>query len=223
MTIVADSLADAARMVERVDAKEGVAFRTKGLLMPEDRVLMPFHLVYEEHYTMYFPVMSTKEWAEKAPALAREAAEKAAVAARTVDEVEPGFQQSEVNHAWKGFGDSTGDFRDRKWRHAQGRDGWFSYELAVDPKSPMELVATYFAGDRGRSFDVFVDGTLMATEPCGPDPRRDEMYEKAYRIPLGLTRGKKTVTVKFAGNPKTSFVGGLFGLASRRVPSGPAF
>ncbi len=76
MTIVAGSLEEAAGKVEVVKDADGVALMTKELLKPGDQRLVPFHLVYEEHYTLYYPVMNESEWAEKEPALRREAEEK---------------------------------------------------------------------------------------------------------------------------------------------------
>ncbi len=187
-----------------------------GKLKPNAIPLMPYYKVYEEHYTMYFPVMTSEEWAARSAELEREVAAAAALAERTVDSVEPGFQQSEVNHDYTGAHDEAGEFRDRKYRHARGRDGWFAYKLAVDPLKTNDLEVTYFGGDRGRSFDVYVDGRKIATEPSGPEPDRRAFCDRVYELPRELTRGKKKVSVKFAGNGRTSFVGGVFGLKIMR-------
>ena len=183
-----------------------------GRMKPREIPLMPYWKVYEEHYTMYFPVMTSAEWQARSAELEREAAAAADLAARTVDGVEPGFQQSEVNHDYAGFLDDAGEFRGRKYRHAQGEKGWFSYQVEVDGTKGSELLVTYFGGDRGRSFDVFVDGVKLATEPSGPEPDRAAFYDKRYKLPAALLAGKKKATVKFAGNPRTSWVGGVFGL-----------
>src|SRR5206468_584424 len=81
--------------------------------------------------------------------------------AATLDTVQPGFQQSEVEHHFRSESSHTGDFHDRKWR-----DGvWFSYEMAVDPGKPMALVATYWGGEwHTRHFDILVDGEKIATQ-----------------------------------------------------------
>ncbi len=188
-----------------------------GKLQPHDVPMMPYYKVYEEHYTMYFPVMGAEEWKTQQARLEREQAEREELAKRTVDSVEPGFQQSEVNHDYSGEHSEAGDFRNRKYRHAQGAAGSFGYTLAVDPKAEMELVATYFGGDAGRTFDVFVDGKLLKREtlPFNGDARRD-FADVVYPLPRELTKGRKSVRVEFRGNERTFYVGGLFGLSARR-------
>ena len=166
---------------------------------------------------MYFPVMGAEEWKTQQARLGREQAEREELAKRTVDSVEPGFQQSEVNHDYSGEHSEAGDFRNRKYRHAQGAAGSFGYTLAVDPKAEMELVATYFGGDAGRTFDVFVDGKLLKREALSfnGDARRD-FADVVYPLPRELTKGRKSVRVEFRGNERTFYVGGLFGLSARR-------
>ena len=142
---------------------------------------------------------------------------KAHMATRVTDTVEPGFQQSEVNHAYAGEHSSVGDFKDRKYRHAAGADGRIGYTMDVDPAADMELVVTYFGGDSGRSFDLFIDGERLGTVTlafAGGD--RSRFHDVVYRLPAEKTNGRKAVRVEFRGHPSTSWVGGLFGLKMRR-------
>ncbi len=220
MTLVTDDLASATKGIRRVKNELPYpTFETKDLLKPHDLTLMPYHRVYEEHYTLYFRRLSPTEWQAKAAELAREAAEQAAAAARVTDAVEPGFQQSEVNHDYAGAFSDAGEHRDRKYRHAVGQLGWFSYQMAVDAEQPMELVVTYFGADFNRSFNISVEGVTIATEPLGAKPNGDRFREAVYAVPPELTKGKEKVTVKFFANDKTSFVGGVFGIKIRRVAS----
>lgn len=190
-------------------------WRTSGLLKPHDLDLVPFHRVWEEHYTVYFPVATPAEWMAEEKKLAEAEKESARIAALVVDTVEPGFQQSEVNHDYAGVNDSAGDFRDRKYRHASGAAGRIAYTMAVDPERPVELVVTYFGGDIGRTFDVFADGKLLAVQTLDfPPAGRNRFVDVAY--PLPFAKGKKTVRVEFRGNGKTTYVGGIFGIETRR-------
>ncbi|MCR5413870.1 MAG: glycoside hydrolase family 127 protein [Kiritimatiellae bacterium] len=172
---------------------------------------MPLWQVYEEHYSVYPRVMSKREWAAKRLQLAHEEAERRESTAMTVDEVMPGFQQSEVNHDFEGRGSEAGDFRDRKYRHALGPGGSFSYRLACEEGA--ELSVTYWSGDgRGRVFDIFADGELIATERMKALPGEGRFYEKKYAVPSAILRGKKSVEIRFSGRAGTEFVGGVFGV-----------
>ena len=213
-TIVSDGGDATARVVRE---KGALRWRTNGLLKPDDLTLMPFHQVYEEHYTVYFPVMTSKEWSAEKEKLAAAEKLKAHMAALVTDTVEPGFQQSEVNHSYAGEFSEVGDFKDRKYRHASGAKGRIGYTMDVDAKVRMELVVTYFGGDAGRSFDIFVDGEkLVTTTLAFKGGERGRFNDVVYVLPLSRTQGKKSVRVEFRGNKATSWVGGLFGLTMRR-------
>jgi hypothetical protein len=213
-TIVSDGGDATARVVRE---KGALRWRTNGLLKPDDLTLMPFHQVYEEHYTVYFPVMTSKEWSAEKEKLAAAEKLKAHMAALVTDTVEPGFQQSEVNHSYAGEFSEVGDFKDRKYRHASGEKGCIGYTMDVDAKVRMELVVTYFGGDAGRSFDIFVDGEkLVTTTLAFKGGERGRFNDVVYVLPLSRTQGKKSVRVEFRGNKATSWVGGLFGLTMRR-------
>ena len=213
-TIVSDGGDATARVVRE---KGALRWRTNGLLKPDDLTLMPFHQVYEEHYTVYFPVMTSEEWRSEKEKLAAAEKLKAHMATLVTDTVEPGFQQSEVNHSYAGEFSEVGDFKDRKYRHASGEKGCIGYTMDVDAKVRMELVVTYFGGDAGRSFDIFVDGEkLVTTTLAFKGGERGRFNDVVYVLPLSRTQGKKSVRVEFRGNKATSWVGGLFGLTMRR-------
>jgi uncharacterized protein len=170
------------------------AFRSAGVMQPADLSLVPFHRIYQEHYTAYFAFFTPSEWQQRQASLQVEQAAREALEAATLDRVEPGFQQSEVEHKFASDRSETGDFRDRKWRDALP-GGWFSYQLTVDPAKPMALVSTYWSDDRGREFELQIDGhTLAVAKPALS--KRSVFFEAAYAIPAELTRGKTSVTVR---------------------------
>jgi DUF1680 family protein len=200
--------ADTASLLAAIkpDAAGGFsAFRATGVLQP-DYPLVPFHHVYQEHYAAYFPLHTPEEWAAiEAEVRAAEAA-RAALEAATLDRVEPGFQQSEVEHKFASEKSETGDFRNRKWRDALP-GGWFSYRMAVSPDKPVALVTEHWGADRGRTHELWIEGQrISATLRPG---KREGFFEAAYAIPPELTRGKREVTVRFVASGGRS---GTFGL-----------
>lgn len=180
-------------------------FRAPGVLRP-DCSLVPIHRVYQEHYAAYFPLHTPAEWAVREAEVRAAEAARAVLDAATIDRVDPGFQQSEVEHRFDSDKSLTGDFRNRKWRDALP-GGWFSYRMAVSPDKPVALVTEHWGADRGRTHELWIDDhrTPVTLNP-GP---RDAFFEAAYAIPPEITRGRREVTVRFAAPAVRS---GTFGL-----------
>ncbi len=202
--------ADTAKLLASIgtDAAAGFgAFRVSGSVMqPADLALVPFHRVYQEHYAAYFPLYTPEAWAARQDEIRAKEAARAALEAATLDRVEPGFQQSEVEHQFASDRSETGDFRDRKWRDALPGGGWFSYRLAVSPDKPVALVTTHWGGDRGREYELWVDDHRIAVRlPAGD---REGFFDAAYALPPQLTRGKTHVTVRLVATKVRS---GAFG------------
>ena len=174
---------------------------------------MPLCDVYEEHYSVYLPVMGRDEYERNAARLAAEAKARRELEARTVDHVLPGFQQSEVNHDFSGVESEAGDFRDRKYRHGLGPKSSFAYTLQCKGVKNAELSVTYWSQDgAGRVFDILVDGRPLVRESLAPLPGAGRFYDKTYRIPSSMLKNKNTTEIRFAGIPETVYAGGVFGV-----------
>ena len=81
-----------------------------------------------------------------------------------------------------------------------GRRGrsWFSFELPVDDKHPMALVATYHSGERRRraTFEIQINGKRIGAEEVkATSPPR--FYDVEYKIPAELVKDQQKVTVRF--------------------------
>jgi DUF1680 family protein len=171
--------------------------------------LRPFGEIFYDYYNVYWDVLTPAQYEARRAALRVEAARRAEMDARTVDEYRPGEQQSEVDHAQAGEKTSSGDWQERKFRHAID-GGWFSFRLEVAPDQPVELMCTYWGGETGdRRFDILVDGKVVATESLGQD-KPGQFFEKTYAIPEDLTRGKQAVEIRFQARPG-NWAGGLYG------------
>jgi len=190
-------------------SKPGV-FRIAGRAEPVNVTLEPFYRMHGERpYVVYWDRFTEEQWQAEQEEYRREQARQAQLAARTVDSVKPGEQQSETDHKLQGEKTSSGDFSGRKWRHAV--DGWFSYELKVLSEKPQELWVTYWGSDGGRRvFDVLVDGRKLVTQRLDRN-RPDEFYDEITPLPASMTKGKQSVTVRFQSHPG-NFAGGVFGL-----------
>jgi len=170
--------------------------------------LIPFYETADRSYTVYWDVLTPDQFQEKERAYEAEVTRQEEIAARKVDDVHPGDRQSEREHAFAGEATYAGDFGDRHWRDARN-GGWFSYTLKVLPGVPQELVCSYWGGDDGREFYVFVDGVKLATQRL--DNRHPgKFFDVVYPIPPELLQGKQAITVRFQGEPGRSS-GGVFG------------
>lgn len=191
-------------------AGPGRVFRIAGEPTGSGVTLTPFYRMHgDRHYAVYWDEFTPAQWRGKEADYQASLAREKALAARTVDLINPGEEQNERDHGLKGDNTQAGDFGGRKWRHAPD-GGWFSYLVKVSPDQPVSLAVTYWGSDAGRVFDVLVDGEKIATQRLGND-KPGQFFDEIYRLPEALVRGKERVTVKFQAHAGST-AGGVFGL-----------
>jgi hypothetical protein len=207
-------VADRANLLPRVKPVPGrpLTFRTEGLGRPGDVTLAPFYRIHHQRYSVYWDVFSEGGWEAYQTELAAAERQARDAARRIIDFVKIGDRDAERRHGLKGERTQSGTHAGRSWRHASD-GGWFSYELAVGPTSAV-LQATFWGEDAGgRTFDVLVEGTKLATQTLDRHaPGRFFVVE--WPLSEALTAGKEKVTVRFQAHPG-QIAGGLFGLATR--------
>jgi DUF1680 family protein len=172
---------------------------------PKGLPLLPFFRLHERRYQMYWQLTTAEQIAEKKEKLAAEERARAAREAATLDSIAVGGQKSEVEHDLKGEGMASGIHNGRRWRHGT----WIQYTL--DPRGAREVIlaVTYSGDDRGREFDISVNGMVIAAQRLtGEKP--DHFIEKRYPIPSEIlqTAGNNRLTVRFT--VKRWLAGGLY-------------
>ncbi len=173
---------------------------------------------YQDRYGIYFTLMKMDQAALEAYLKAKkEAGERENL---TIDSVTVTNDQYELLHNLQG-NSTGGSFGGLMYRHANVNPstngaassitgyGWFSYDMTVIPTVTNYLVAKYYSGDAGRTFNVYIDGNLLKEETV-QSRNPTSFYEVQYKIPSDWIAGKTKVTVKFA-NRGASIVGGVFG------------
>jgi hypothetical protein len=215
-------VSDAGELLGHVKPVPGnpLTFVTEGMGRPMDVTLQPFYRLHRQRYSVYWNVLSEKEWKVRAAELVAAQAREIALEKNGVDLVRPGEQQSEIDHQEQGDRTDPGQFNGRGFRDAKA-GGWFSFEMKVDSSMTNELVCTWWGGESGaRNFDIFVDGQKVASQGLSNN-RPGEFWDATYSIPIELTRGKSGVAVKWQGQPG-NFAGGLFGCRIQRAaPAAP--
>jgi hypothetical protein len=188
---------------------EPLTFRTHGIGRPNDVTLIPFYQLHRQRYSVYWKLLSETEWRAQAAELAAAETRRMAMEAHTVDVVQPGEQQSEIDHEVQGEKSNSLAALGRKLRHAHD-GGWFSYDLKVAAAASNELVCTWWGDEDGaRNFDILVDGVKIASQQLLHN-QPGKFWDATYPVPASLTSGKSRVTVTWQAQPG-NFAGGLFG------------
>ncbi len=199
-----------------------LGFETYNVGRPRDVELIPFYEVHHRRYGVYWDFLTVEQWEKRYADSLVELKRLRELKARTIDLLRIGEMQPERDHNVAGEKTGAGEFNGRKFRHATD-GGWFSFEMAVLPEEPAELLCTFWGSEQGpRTFDILIDGTKIAEQSLSND-RPGEFVDVAYPIPADLTRGKQKVTVKLQARPG-NFAGGLFGCRTtkRTATQGPA-
>lgn len=157
---------------------------------------IPLYDVCEEHYGVYFRVLKREEWKRCEAELRKKQEAEKRLAKRIIDEVTPGFQQSEVEHGLAEHATDTGDFQHGKFRRALP-GGEFSYELAADPKAAMELQVKFWGAEWScTTLGFLIDGTLIAEQEVRT-LHPGEWCTLAYPVPAeSAVSGKVKLTIR---------------------------
>ena len=130
-----------------------------------------------------------------------------------IDQVFIANTASEKAHNLKG--EKTNSGSENSWRDASDL-GWFSYQVKVTDKDPVELVLTYNSLDGGnREFDIFADDVKIGFQKLRTETF-SAMIDRSYRIPAEVVKGKKEVTIRIQSVPG-NIAGGIYGLRIQKV------
>lgn len=185
-------------------------FSSRDLVRPADLTFVPLYRIYEEQYAVYFPRLSPADWTIRESALRESHAARARLDAATLDWITPGYQQPEVEHAFRSERSEIEDFGGRKGRLARD-GGWFSYDMRVDPLRPVSLVVTYWGGVwHERKFEVCINDTPLAPQRLLTNKPGD-FFERVIAVPSELTFGRAAVNVRFQSRP-ADIAGAVYGL-----------
>jgi len=207
--IVAPTDAEILARIKPVANEPGV-FKTADLVKPGDLTLKPFYKVHFQRYAIYWQQSTAADWETRRQRLAAEEAREQKENARTVDRVRIGEQQPEIDHNLLSEKSSTNTGpQNRRWRDARD-GGWFSYEMKLPVAgTPAAVQACYWRPDGGRTFDILVDNTVIATQKL--EGGKEGFFTVEYPLPTTLTADKTKVTVRIQARPG-EMAGGIYDL-----------
>ena len=169
-------------------------------------VFTPHYRRYKERYGIYWNMVAKDSKALQEHI--REGKMEKRIENVLIDSIPLGNDQYELLHHIQGENTGAGTFNGQMLRHAWSKDGWFSYEMKVNPQVNNYLMVKYFSGNVGRTFNILIDGTLLKEETI-QDRNPGNFYEEYYKLPQELIAGKKSVCVRFEVRGD-SWVGGIF-------------
>ncbi|WP_461065687.1 glycoside hydrolase family 127 protein [Spirosoma horti] len=158
-----------ATYLNRLKPADNLHFRLDSL------TLQPFYEVHDARYQMYFQTLSNAAFDEQKARLKQQETEALALDANTVDKVNCGEQQPEVDHAFKGEKTESGYDDERFWRRTRS---YIIYQLQNKNRV-------------GKYIDI------RALENIIPDTVDFLINEKPAEI---LSKGEKTIRLKANDN-----------------------
>ncbi len=171
--------------------------------------LEPFNQIHDTRYMVYWKVVPEAEYDQVVASLAANERARLALEARTLDLVHPGEQQTEVEHDFAAKGPQQGANLGRTWRAAES---WFEYKLDTGGKRAAILRVTTYAADRGKHFEVQINGRKIATlDLNGGDP--DKFIDREFELPADIADAGEEgpLTVRFVAHENSS-AGPIYGL-----------
>ena len=189
---------------------EPLVFNADALLRPTSfrgLHLEPLHRIHDARYMSYWRTTTPADYPAVVAAIEAAERERQALEARTLDQVQPGEQQPEVDHAYQGSDSKTGSMLGRPWRDTGER---FSYLLharrPAAAATPLLLQLTVFGGEWQAGMDVLLDGRrigsivldgkgkddLVVEEIALPAEVADTLRGDGARVEFIAHRGKRT-------------------------------
>lgn len=192
------------------DKEHPLLFHTAANIASRGVPLIPFNETANQFYTVYWDVFTPRQWEVQKQKYEEEKTREKKLESHTTDILRIGEMQPERDHNLIAEKTFTGEEHNRKWRMA-GNDGYFSFEMKLDPKETNTLICTYWGMDnRGRVFDIFVNDKKIVTEDLNKY-KSSRFYEISYIIPQDITAGQSRAVIKFVPK-KNNHAGPVYGV-----------
>lgn len=176
-------------------------------------VLEPFYKIHDARYMMYWMLLTNQKTLDSLAAIQQA---QMLLSGRTVDKVEPGQQQPEVDHKMVQTGTTSGTSQGESYRDGGsctgGSGASLGYEMSTGGESDLSLMVRYWGNETSctRTFDIIIGGQKLATENIVGKWNKNAFVDVEYPIPNTLVASGPTATVKF--QTSTGMIGGIFGV-----------
>jgi DUF1680 family protein len=116
--------------------------------------LQPFFEIHDARYQMYFQNYTKEQYKEKHALLKQQEIEALALEAKTIDKINCGEQQSEVDHGYKGEKSDSGYDDTKAWRSTKS---YISYQLLNKNKSGKYLDISCTDDSKTDKITIFIN------------------------------------------------------------------
>jgi len=203
-------LTDNKNINDWIKPASNLEFQMKGVGKPFDVKLTPFYKTYDQYYSVYWDYFTNADWAARQEEYEAEKKKQKEIDDKTIDNFRIGEMQPERDHNLIATEKSyVSDAIGRMGREARGGNH-FTFEMKVDESVKNSLLLTYIGDDRGRKFDIIIDGTKIATVDWNGG-KTGKFYDVEYALPAELIKGKKKIIVKIEANQNRT-AGRVFGV-----------
>lgn len=190
-------------LLSKLTPADGFAhFKSNSLIYPKDLEFRPLMDIMDEHYAVYFNRFTKAQWdAEGSDVISRVRLEMGN-SRRLVDEINPGYQQSEIDHkVVPGNTQARAGMDGRRFRFAPAGTS-FEYTVSNLPSGePLELAVT-MAG-RNAALKIVCGGREIFSEDVNTE--RGQSVEKTIPIQAEAIAADGTAKLVFSGaNGKAS-------------------
>lgn len=118
--------------------------------------LQPFYQIHDARYQMYFQTFTQKDYEKQKEAQKQKEMELLAIEAKTVDKINCGEQQPEVDHQYKGEQSNSGYNDEKFWRNTRS---FISYQLQNKNKAGKYLEISTLDPIKAENFEILINGT----------------------------------------------------------------
>lgn len=174
--------------------KSKLLFKMQGVGKPNDVELKPFYATNDNYYSVYWDFFNHENWALRQKDYETEKLRQKAINDRTIDVFRIGEMQPERDHDLKSTSNSYIDPAMGVGGREARKDGYFSFQMKVDPSVQNKLMLTYIGDDKNRKFDIMVEGKLLETVTWDGG-LTGKFYDFEYEIPKALIENKTTVRI----------------------------
>lgn len=160
--------------------------------------LVPFYTIQNSRYMLYWPYTNQADLPERLATIKKIENEKNALDLLTVDLINPGEQQPENDHNFKGDQTEIGTFQERHYRNSRS---WFSYELKNKDLNATKLRLTLYGRDKGKNFNILINNSWVGAITLD-GTNGANFYTVDFAIPANLIT--QTMEVKFVAQEKSA-------------------
>lgn len=173
--------------VSKLQAIDNMNFKMDSLL------LQPFYQIHDARYQMYFQTFTNEEYINQKENQKQQEAALLALEAITVDKINCGEQQPEVDHQYKGEQSNSGYDDDKFWRSTRS---YISYQLANKNKAGKYIEIKSLDIIKPENLEILINSNAAEISSIENNTIKIKMPE-GENIQLKITAKNKIATPRF--------------------------